>query len=274
MQRIVTAAVAAPIFLAGVFLLPQGWFFVVLVVAIDWAAIEFVRIVRPFAPRGPLALVPVAVPVVALAAVLAIREGGVVSTEVLLLAVGLAAAMGTGCIVLLARTPVPETLPAVGALGFGVVYFALPIVACYRLQRIDPWLFVLLLAVVWLNDTAAYYIGSRFGRHRLAPVVSPKKSWEGAVAGMVAALVATAVWAEVRLDGVPPALLGLGAATAVAGQLGDLVESMFKRGAGVKDSGTILPGHGGMLDRIDALLFAAPVLLAGVLAIGPEKLRP
>jgi phosphatidate cytidylyltransferase len=272
MQRIVTAVVAAPIFLAAAFLLPPGWFFVLVALAIDGAAVEFVRLLRPAAPRAPLALVPVLAPLTALAAELAPQSGA--GAEALLLAAGLAAAVGTGSAVLFARTPVEETLPAVGALAFGVVYFALPIVACSRLQRLDPWLFVLLLAVVWAGDTAAYYVGSRFGRHRLAPVVSPKKSWEGAAAGLAAALAATAVWELGRLGTVSPEVIALGAVTAVAGQVGDLVESMFKRGSGVKDSGTVLPGHGGVLDRVDALLFAAPVLLAGVALIGPERLRP
>lgn len=272
MQRIVTAAVAAPIFVAAVFLLPAGWFFALLIVAIGWAAVEFVRIVRPYAPRAPLALVPALVPATALAAVVAPRFTG--GGEPLLLAAGLAVAVGTGSAVLFARTPVQETVAAVGALAFGVVYFALPIVACYRLQQLDPWLFFLLLAVVWVNDTAAYYVGSRFGRHKMAPVVSPRKSWEGAAAGLAAALAATAVWGVARLGAVSFELLALGAVTAAAGQVGDLVESMFKRGSGVKDSGGMLPGHGGMLDRIDALLFAAPVLLAGVLLIGADGLTP
>ena len=272
MQRLLTAAVAGPLFLAAVFLLPNGWFFAVMAIGIDWAAVEFVRILRPSAPHAPLGLVPVLVSLAALGAVVAPRAGG--GAEAILLATALALSVGMAGAVLLARTPVQEALPAVGALGFGVVYFALPIVASYRLQQIDPWLFFLLLAIVWLNDTAAFYVGSRFGRHKMAPVVSPKKSWEGAAAGLATALVATAVWGALRLGGVSLALLALGAATAGAGQLGDLVESMFKRGSGVKDSGAVLPGHGGLLDRIDALLFAAPVLLAGVLLIGPEKLRP
>jgi phosphatidate cytidylyltransferase len=177
-------------------------------------------------------------------------------------------------LVLLARTPPGEALPALGALGFGTVYFALPAVACARLQRLDPWLVLLLLAVVWLGDTAAYYAGRRFGRHRLAPRVSPKKSWEGVAASLATALAAAAAWGALRLGEATPALLALGAAANVAGQVGDLVESMLKRGAGVKDSGTVLPGHGGVLDRVDALLFAAPVLLAGVLWLGPERLVP
>jgi len=91
-------------------------------------------------------------------------------------------------------------------------------------------------------------------------VVSPKKSWEGAIAGFVVSMLSVAVWSWWRLERLDPALLAIGVVTTVASQIGDLVESMLKRGAGVKDSGDLLPGHGGLWDRLDALLFAAPVL--------------
>jgi phosphatidate cytidylyltransferase len=98
----------------------------------------------------------------------------------------------------------------------------------------------------------------------MAPDVSPNKSWEGAMAGFVTGVLATAVWSWARLGEVRPALLGVAALTAVAAQLGDLFESLLKRSVSVKDSGSFLPGHGGFFDRMDAMLFAAPVLLAGL----------
>jgi hypothetical protein len=97
--------------------------------------------------------------------------------------------------------------------------------------------------------------------HKLAPAVSPNKSWEGAIAGLATSLAATAIWSQLRLGHVDAVLLAIGGATAVASQLGDLVESLLKRGFGVKDSGALLPGHGGFWDRMDAMLFAAPTLL-------------
>jgi phosphatidate cytidylyltransferase len=148
-----------------------------------------------------------------------------------------------------------------GILGFGVLYFALPISSLHYLQQADPWLVFLLFAIVWLGDTAAYYAGSRLGRHKMAPVVSPKKSWEGSLAGFATSIASAAVWSWWRLGRVDWKLLAAAALVAAAAQVGDLVESMIKRGSGVKDSGHLLPGHGGMLDRIDALLFAAPVLV-------------
>jgi len=119
----------------------------------------------------------------------------------------------------------------------------------------------LLFFIVWASDTAAYYVGSLLGRHPLAPSVSPKKTMEGAVGGLAGALVAAfaaRAWFMQRL-GVADCLI-LGMALGVVGMAGDLVESMLKRSAGVKDSARLVPGHGGLLDRVDSLLYAAPVL--------------
>ena len=138
------------------------------------------------------------------------------------------------------------------------------------------------LVVSWIGDTGAYYVGRRWGRHKLAPRISPKKTWEGAAASLAASVgvgwllfahaeaISSALlsWGLiVRRDGLfgleTPAMgpvILLTIVLNIAAQLGDLVESLIKRGADVKDSGALLPGHGGMLDRIDALLFAAPVL--------------
>jgi len=119
----------------------------------------------------------------------------------------------------------------------------------------------LLFLVVWGSDTAAYYIGSSLGRHPLAPRVSPKKTIEGAIAGILGALAAAFVareWFMTRLTVRDCIVLGL--VLGSVGMLGDLVESMFKRGAGMKDSASLVPGHGGILDRVDSLLYAAPVL--------------
>jgi len=119
----------------------------------------------------------------------------------------------------------------------------------------------LLFFIVWASDTAAYYVGSLLGRHPLAPAVSPKKTMEGAVGGLAGALAAAFVaraWFMHRLDVADCLILGL--VLGVVGMAGDLVESMLKRSAGVKDSARLVPGHGGLLDRVDSLLYAAPVL--------------
>jgi phosphatidate cytidylyltransferase len=122
------------------------------------------------------------------------------------------------------------------------------------------WL-VYALALNWVGDIAAYYVGRSVGRHKLAPRVSPKKSWEGAAASLAASVVFGGFYLGRFLPAVPLAQsLALSAAANVAGQFGDLSESALKRGAGVKDSSSLLPGHGGWLDRVDSTLFALPIV--------------
>ena len=173
--------------------------------------------------------------------------------------------------------------PAAMVSAFAFVYIALPMASLVQMREQWRGAFFLLylLLVVWAGDIFAYFIGKSVGRHRMSPRVSPKKTWEGAVASVVASVaVGIAMFSSapaisstlMRLhlieqkDGVFTApqflwpVIALSIVLNVAAQFGDLVESLIKRGAGMKDSGAILPGHGGMLDRIDALLFAAPVL--------------
>lgn len=146
----------------------------------------------------------------------------------------------------------------------GVAYPGVLLAALLPLRQIPrgEWWIVLALTVTWLNDTCAYFGGRAFGRHKLYERISPSKTWEGALGGAVGsiggALVVAGVWIpELPLWGA--ALIGSGAA--VLGPVGDLSESMLKRAYGAKDSGRLLPGHGGLLDRIDALLFNAPYVL-------------
>ncbi|HWR51721.1 MAG TPA: phosphatidate cytidylyltransferase [Bryobacteraceae bacterium] len=146
---------------------------------------------------------------------------------------------------------------------FGVWRYA----AILRLEN-QHWL-MFALALSWAGDVAALYIGKTFGRHRLAPVVSPKKSWEGALASVAASMLFGVLYATNLIPGTTAVQAALFAAAGnMAGQLGDLAESAMKRGAGVKDSGTMLPGHGGWLDRVDSSLFAVPVVYFLVLYFG------
>ncbi len=164
-----------------------------------------------------------------------------------------------------------------GALSFGVFLRDLPDAA--PAFSAVPWhrtaFFLLPLVTTWAGDTSAYFAGRAFGRRKLFPAASPGKTVAGGVAGLLGSVVAAGVLVNFSLARSPaltvgvPLALGLGAALGVAAQLGDVAESVMKRWAGVKDSGRILPGHGGMLDRIDALLLAIPaayglVVLAGV----------
>lgn len=122
-----------------------------------------------------------------------------------------------------------------------------------------PVLVLFALAIVWAGDTVAYFVGKSIGRLKMAPALSPGKTWEGAVGNVIGSLIVGycfALWQHAPIG----AWLITAALANVAGQVGDLVESSYKRGAGAKDSGALLPGHGGMLDRIDSLIFAAPVV--------------
>jgi phosphatidate cytidylyltransferase len=154
-----------------------------------------------------------------------------------------------------------NALGTVAAGLFPAIYIGLPIGALVAVRAFaGPRVLFLLMLTVMVSDTAQYYSGRAFGRHPLAPAISPKKTVEGAIGGFVfgtALFVTVGAW---WVPGMPVALrAGLGLALVALGIAGDLFESMLKRSAGVKDSSSLIPGHGGVLDRIDALLFAAPV---------------
>lgn len=144
----------------------------------------------------------------------------------------------------------------------GVVYVTAPLgllVWVWR-QSDGPFYTLFALVVIWVGDTMAFVIGKNFGKHKSSPRISPNKTWEGTIASFVAAVLVGLITARYFWgDGYAEPLI-LAAALSIAGQFGDLAESALKRSAGVKDSSQLVPGHGGVLDRIDAVLFAAPVL--------------
>ncbi len=264
MKRLLTAAIGVPAALFAVFGFPEWAFLLLLLVVFEWAAVEFLAMVRPLAPQAPWRLLLLTAPVAAVAIERALANDWSLGTQLdahWLLLLAAAVAIVPPVAVLITRTPVEQAIPASAILAWATLYFGAPVASLVLLQQRDPWIFFLLLAIVWLGDSAAYYVGSAWGKHKLAPVVSPKKSWEGAIAGLATSLAATAVWSLWRQGAVDPALLAVGLVTAIASQLGDLVESLVKRAANVKDSGAILPGHGGMFDRFDAMFLAAPVML-------------
>jgi phosphatidate cytidylyltransferase len=273
MRRLLTAGVAVPLALLATFKLPNWAFFVFLLLVFVPCSIEYVQLLRPHARDAPLWVVPFAVPLLAAGLFwgLAAHER-TLPTDAWVLAAVLLSTVLVGTLLLLGRTPPAQAAAAMGIVGFGVPYFATPVAVAAVMQRLDPWLLFLLYAIVWLGDTAAFYFGSAWGRHKMAPVVSPNKSWEGAVAGFLTGVVATALWSWWRLGAVHWPLLLVAAATAIAAQLGDLFESLLKRGVNVKDSGHWIPGHGGLFDRMDAMLFAGPVMLGGLWLIAHEGL--
>jgi len=211
-----------------------------------------------------------------------------VETTAILYGIALAAALAPFVFLTLAmrRADLKSGYPAAAASAFAFGYIAIPMALLVEIRQQPAgaiWTIYTLLAV-WAGDIFAYFVGKSLGRHRMSPEISPKKTWEGAAASILASVIVGTLWIQ-HASGISSQLLRVGlidrrdgmfgleqpqiwpiillsASVNIAAQLGDLVESLIKRGAGVKDSGTILPGHGGMLDRIDAMLFAVPVVWA------------
>lgn len=160
---------------------------------------------------------------------------------------------------------------AIGTTLAGVAYVALPVsLMCYipflGSGSWNPWTMFFFIFIIWANDVCAYLVGMSIGRHRLCERLSPKKSWEGFFGG-VAGAVGMGIVAAYALDGGVWSWAGLALVASVTGVLGDLTESMFKRAAQVKDSGALIPGHGGVLDRFDALLLATPFVFVYMLFV-------
>jgi phosphatidate cytidylyltransferase len=287
MKRVATAVVLIPLVLLLVLRAPVPLLALVVAAVAVLAVREFLQIAARYAVQPFVR--PTCVYVVLLFVFLAVGALGdkpLLATGSFIYAVGLAAALAPFVFLTLgmARRELASAYPAAAASVVAFAYIALPL--GFLVQVRQMWagaiLLIYVLLVVWAGDTFAYYIGRGLGRHLMAPRVSPKKTWEGAAGSMLGSLLVGGFFlyharevstALLRLglierrDGYfaleRPQLLSLIFLTVLlnlAAQLGDLVESLLKRGAGVKDSGSLLPGHGGVLDRIDALLFAAPVI--------------
>jgi phosphatidate cytidylyltransferase len=169
------------------------------------------------------------------------------------------------------RRPLVESLPSAGISASALLLVAFPLSYAVRLHGVHnqgPRLLLFALVLTWVGDTGAYFVGRAIGKHPLAPHISPKKTWEGSIAGMLGSLLVAYVfryWITIPL----PHLLAMAALGNIAGQMGDLLESACKRSAGVKDSGGLLPGHGGILDRIDALILCIPVIWYYLVLLNP-----
>ncbi|MEM7020965.1 MAG: phosphatidate cytidylyltransferase [Pseudomonadota bacterium] len=160
-------------------------------------------------------------------------------------------------------------------IGLGAAYLAVPALALVWLRglpQIGLQVIIWLLVVVWTTDVLAYVVGRTVGGPRLAPTISPGKTWAGLCGGVLAAAVAAAVTAGAIGSERVIQALGLGGLLAIVAQIGDLIESALKRRAGIKDSGSLIPGHGGVLDRLDGMILAAPVLALLMLAFGYQVL--
>jgi phosphatidate cytidylyltransferase len=170
--------------------------------------------------------------------------------------------LGAATLAVIGRAPRKDAIARLGVDSAALLLIALPLsflVPLHAAQPSGPRLVLFLLALLWVGDSLAYFTGRAIGRHKMAPELSPGKTWEGAAANLLGSLLVGL--AATRWIAMPALHLGVMAVLAnLAGQLGDLTESAYKRAAGAKDSGALLPGHGGMLDRVDSLIFAAPVV--------------
>ena len=188
---------------------------------------------------------------------------------------------GITTITLFTRRPLVETLPSAGISASALLLVAFPLSFAVRLHGIPgalpgnpaegPKILLFALTIIWASDTAAYFVGRAIGKHPLAPHISPKKTWEGSIAGLIGSLAvayAFRYWLTIPL----PHLLAMATLGNIAGQMGDLLESAYKRSAGVKDSGGLLPGHGGILDRIDALILCIPVIWYYLVLVNPPTM--
>ncbi|MBC8166929.1 MAG: phosphatidate cytidylyltransferase [Bryobacteraceae bacterium] len=243
MKRVATSIVLALFALYAIFLAPQ-WLFIAIVVLIACLCYnEYASIASASGVQGALYLGYAA---------------GLIAMARLDTLPLLALALLTFALV---SRDLSKALGFSGATVLGVIYVFLSWRFAIDLRQLSPYWLFYALSINWAGDVAAYYTGRSFGRHKLAPRVSPGKSWEGAAGSMLVS-VAYGVWfgEQAHLGLSLPAMFALSAIANAAGQVGDLVESVLKRGAGVKDSGHLLPGHGGFLDRLDSSLFTLPVV--------------
>ena len=262
MKRALTAAVLIPVVVGLIFLGSNRSVRVALALAALLCLNEFFKLAEHYGAH-PMRLVGY---VVAVWIVAETPQGAVVGSRVVPLEPGAPFFLGVTLLLLtlamLGGRDLSASLTSVSATLLGIVYAAVPFRLAGDLHARGPqWLFYVLL-INWIGDTAAYYAGRAFGRHTLAPRISPGKTWEGAAASLLFSVPLATLYVTHHLPHSPPGLfvLELSVAANIAAQVGDLAESALKRGASVKDSGGLLPGHGGMLDRVDGLLFSIPVV--------------
>lgn len=258
-QRLFTGLIIVAVALAVIFGLPVEIASAIFALITLGALAELIHLVRQVLPSAPLRSLYLWVPALAGVGVLALRQPDVSYDAMAVLGLLAALCFVSVASVLFGGTDMKDAVGALGIITFATPCFALPIVAFYWLLGHDRWWVVLVVALIGMGDTLAYFVGRAWGKHRLAPVISPKKTWEGAIAGLLASVATAALWSWWHLGLLDPRYLWLAAGTAIVGQLGDLAESLIKRGAGIKDSSNLLPGHGGLYDRLDALILAIPV---------------
>jgi phosphatidate cytidylyltransferase len=266
MKRVITALILIPLVLTLVFMPPRlHWAFMLVTAGVAvLAAWEFLAMAEIGGAKSPR--------IVVLLAVLLLFAGNYEWPDQSTAILGI---LSLSLLVICTFTsPVERMMPDIAISILCLFYTGFTLLALPAMQEEanGPSMVTFLLCVVWAGDIAALYVGRQWGRHKLIPRLSPNKTWEGTLGSMACSLLVAGAllgvasfletWDSARLS-YPEGIwywLGLAVAINIAAQVGDLTESAFKRSVGVKDSGTLLPGHGGVLDRIDALLLAAPVL--------------
>jgi phosphatidate cytidylyltransferase len=259
MLRVASAAVLVAVLVTTIWYLPP-WATVVLVAVVAAAAgAELALMAGRIGAGVPPVFVGAASTILSLAFVLSAQAGTGLSD--IWAAVLLCLVIVAGVVTLAVGPPEPATITRAAVMVLAPVYVGLPCGAVAWVQAAGgPAATSWLLAMIAVSDSAQYYTGRAFGRRKLAPSISPAKTVEGAIGGLVAAGLAGAVLGRLCLPALSSGVAaGLALALACCGIAGDLFESLLKRSAGVKDSSALIPGHGGMLDRIDSHLFAAPV---------------
>ena len=264
-RRIYTILVLVPLLYAVIRYLPPLVFSGVVVLGGALALFEFYRLC--FGDRSHFWMIGIGLTGFA-ALILGAHWPGVIVPTLL------ATLVCTISVPLFSGSPLEQSLRDGAMTLFGILYLGLTLstLSMTRLLPQGEWLIFFLLMVTWASDTGAYYIGTLYGRHRLAPTISPKKTVEGLVGGLISAiLVAYAArwWFFPDFSGLDCIILAT--LLTLSGLWGDLTESAMKRSVGMKDSGGILPGHGGMLDRLDSLLFTAPVFYYYVTIVSPLR---
>jgi phosphatidate cytidylyltransferase len=250
MTRVLSAALLLPVVFGIVWFLPSGVTLAVAVFASLLACREYAAISAALGARFP----PNAVSAAVMIACAAVATGGLV--DIVLFAEFLI----VGVVIVASQKPAASALMAAASAVFAIVYIGLPLGAIAAIHKLaGREALMLLMITIIVSDSAQYYTGRTFGRAPLAPAISPKKTLEGAIGGMVFGSAVMVLAGRALFPTAPRAVLVITALAVVAlGMIGDLFESLLKRSAGIKDSSALIPGHGGILDRIDSWLFAGP----------------
>jgi phosphatidate cytidylyltransferase len=266
-QRILTALVLLPIVVLAILYLPNPVFALLWAVVLNLAAWEWSALARLSSSISRLGWLFV-INAVLLALWLNLNVNAITDT-VILLAAGFWALVIVSLLLDLTRRMAGLSLTAYRAVSaFTGVFVIVPAwLALVLLHKSQTSSVLLVFCLVWAADTGAYFAGRRFGKRKLAPSISPGKSWEGVIGGLLFSLVLASVWSV--MAGLPqaeqPAFIIIAMIAVMVSVYGDLLESVFKRVSGIKDSGQILPGHGGAMDRLDSITAAGPIFVAGYL---------